>query len=65
MKHFDYKLVTRCAINFVVTLGETKQGCHLSFMKLFAKNAIIYPFGHVLAFMEAKESEFYNCLNNL
>jgi hypothetical protein len=39
--------------------GDTKQGCHLAFLKLFARNKMVWPFGPVLAFFECgQKSKF-------
>jgi len=37
----------------------SNQGCHLAFLKLFARNKMVWPFGHFLAFFNVDKNSIF------
>jgi len=38
----------------LLSCGQVYQGCHLAFLILFARNKIVWPFGHFFGLFECR-----------
>jgi hypothetical protein len=49
---FGYTVATRAFLRRVSFEWPLNQGCHLAFLKLFARNKMVWPFGHFFGLFE-------------